>query len=54
MIDANQGDFLVFALQRTSLTLSRVVWDVQQAVDYVAQLAEFKPWFIEEPTAPVR
>ncbi|ORY92921.1 mandelate racemase/muconate lactonizing enzyme [Leucosporidium creatinivorum] len=28
------------------------VWDVQQAVDYVKQLAEFKPWFIEEPTAP--
>ncbi|KAL8292538.1 hypothetical protein RQP46_001150 [Phenoliferia psychrophenolica] len=28
------------------------VWDVDQAVKYVAELAEFKPWFIEEPTAP--
>ncbi|KAK4049104.1 hypothetical protein OIO90_005574 [Microbotryomycetes sp. JL221] len=28
------------------------VWDVQEAVEYVKQLAEFKPWFIEEPTAP--
>ncbi|KAH9984123.1 enolase C-terminal domain-like protein [Russula vinacea] len=28
------------------------VWDVQQAIDYVSSLAEIKPWFIEEPTAP--
>lgn len=28
------------------------VWDVKEAVDYVKQLAEYKPWFIEEPTAP--
>ncbi|WOO83066.1 L-galactonate dehydratase [Vanrija pseudolonga] len=28
------------------------VWDMQEAVDYVKQLAEYKPWFIEEPTAP--
>jgi len=28
------------------------VWDVQEAVDYVKQLAPTKPWFIEEPTAP--
>ncbi|KAF8467110.1 enolase C-terminal domain-like protein [Russula ochroleuca] len=28
------------------------VWDVQQAMDYVSSLAEIKPWFIEEPTAP--
>ncbi|KAF8068680.1 enolase C-terminal domain-like protein [Lyophyllum atratum] len=28
------------------------VWDVQQAIDYVAGLKEVKPWFIEEPTAP--
>lgn len=28
------------------------VWDVQEAVDYVKQLADYKPWFIEEPTAP--
>jgi len=28
------------------------VWDVQQAIDYVSQLKEIRPWFIEEPTAP--
>ncbi|KAH8084305.1 enolase C-terminal domain-like protein, partial [Cristinia sonorae] len=28
------------------------VWDVPQAIDYVASLEEIKPWFIEEPTAP--
>jgi len=28
------------------------VWDVPQAIEYVKKLAEIKPWFIEEPTAP--
>ncbi|WP_404309023.1 L-fuconate dehydratase [Neorhodopirellula lusitana] len=28
------------------------VWDVDQAVQYMQSLAEFKPWFIEEPTSP--
>ncbi|KAG1876189.1 enolase C-terminal domain-like protein [Suillus subluteus] len=28
------------------------VWDVPQAIEYVTGLAEIKPWFIEEPTAP--
>ncbi|GAA6022526.1 hypothetical protein JCM10207_006575 [Rhodosporidiobolus poonsookiae] len=28
------------------------VWDVPQAVEYVKELAPYKPWFIEEPTAP--
>lgn len=28
------------------------VWDVGQAIDHMQQLAEFKPWFIEEPTSP--
>ena len=28
------------------------IWDVPQAVEYVKRLAEIKPWFIEEPTAP--
>ncbi|KAF8333299.1 mandelate racemase/muconate lactonizing enzyme [Amanita rubescens] len=28
------------------------VWDVPQAIEYVAKLKEIKPWFIEEPTAP--
>ncbi len=28
------------------------VWDVPQAIEWMGALAEFKPWFIEEPTAP--
>ncbi|KAI9797907.1 MAG: L-galactonate dehydratase [Sarcosagium campestre] len=28
------------------------VWSVLEAVEYMQHLAEFKPWFIEEPTSP--
>lgn len=28
------------------------VWDVDQAIHWMARLAEFRPWFIEEPTSP--
>lgn len=28
------------------------VWDVDQAIEHMRALAEFKPWFIEEPTSP--
>ncbi|KAF1817987.1 enolase C-terminal domain-like protein [Dissoconium aciculare CBS 342.82] len=28
------------------------VWSVPEAIEYMHQLAEFKPWFIEEPTSP--
>jgi len=28
------------------------VWGVHRAVEYVKRLAEIKPWFVEEPTAP--
>ncbi len=28
------------------------VWDVSQAIAWMKQLAEYKPWFIEEPTSP--
>ncbi|KAI5866084.1 enolase C-terminal domain-like protein [Durotheca rogersii] len=28
------------------------VWSVPEAIAYVRELAEFKPWFIEEPTSP--
>lgn len=28
------------------------VWSVPEAIDYVKALAEYKPWFIEEPTSP--
>ena len=28
------------------------VWNVPQAIEYMKELADFKPWFIEEPTSP--
>ncbi|KAF2663928.1 L-galactonate dehydratase [Microthyrium microscopicum] len=28
------------------------IWSVPDAIEWVSQLAEFKPWFIEEPTSP--
>jgi len=28
------------------------VWDVPQAIEWMQALAEFQPWFIEEPTSP--
>ncbi|KAF1982708.1 mandelate racemase/muconate lactonizing protein-like protein [Aulographum hederae CBS 113979] len=28
------------------------VWSVPEAIDWMKQLADFKPWFIEEPTSP--
>ncbi len=28
------------------------VWDVPSAIDWMRELAQFKPWFIEEPTNP--
>ena len=28
------------------------MWSVPEAVEYMKKLAEFKPWFIEEPTSP--
>src|SRR5262249_49344442 len=28
------------------------VWDVPVALDWMKQLAQFKPWWIEEPTSP--
>lgn len=28
------------------------VWEVEQAIEHMRHLAEFKPWFIEEPTSP--
>ena len=28
------------------------VWDVPEAIDWIGRLAEFQPWWIEEPTSP--
>ena len=35
---------------RTLMVDANQRWDVPQAISYMQQLAEFKPWFIEEPT----
>lgn len=28
------------------------VWDVPQAIEWIRELASFRPWFVEEPTSP--
>ena len=28
------------------------VWDVPQAIEWIRELAAFRPWFVEEPTSP--
>ena len=28
------------------------VWDVPQAIEWIRELAQFRPWFVEEPTSP--
>ena len=28
------------------------IWDVEQAIEYMRHLAQFNPWWIEEPTSP--
>ncbi|RAO68456.1 uncharacterized protein BHQ10_004468 [Talaromyces amestolkiae] len=28
------------------------IWSVPEAIEYMKELAQFKPWFIEEPTSP--
>jgi L-fuconate dehydratase len=38
--------------ERTLMIDANQAWDVDQAVTAVRRLAEFDPWFIEEPTSP--
>lgn len=38
--------------ERTLMLDANQVWEVGQAVEYVRQLAEFDPWWVEEPTSP--
>ena len=38
--------------ERVLMVDANQVWDVDQAIDWMTQLAEFRPWWIEEPTSP--
>lgn len=38
--------------QRKLMMDANQVWDVHEAIENMKQLAEFKPWWIEEPTSP--
>ena len=38
--------------ERRMMIDANQVWDVDQAIEWVGELAEFHPWFIEEPTSP--
>ncbi len=37
---------------RTLMVDANQVWDVDQAIAWMIELAEFRPWWIEEPTNP--
>lgn len=55
MVDANQVPTSPLpSLPPTMLTphVKKQVWSVPEAITWMQQLAEFKPWFIEEPTSP--
>jgi L-fuconate dehydratase len=34
------------------LKVDVIVWDAPQAIEWVKELKQVNPWFIEEPTAP--
>ena len=38
--------------ERKLMTDANQVWDVGQAIEWMRALAEFRPWWIEEPTSP--
>jgi L-galactonate dehydratase len=50
MVDANQVCYTRLWLMSPADILQ--VWSVPEAIDWMKQLAEYKPWFIEEPTSP--
>lgn len=37
---------------RTLMMDANQIWDVDQAIDWMKPLAQFAPWWIEEPTSP--
>lgn len=38
--------------ERRLMVDANQVWEVPQAIEWMRALAQFKPWFIEEPTSP--
>lgn len=42
----------IIGYDKTLMIDANQVWSVPEAITYVQQLSEFKPWFIEEPTSP--
>lgn len=38
--------------ERKLMTDANQVWEVGQAIEWMKRLAEFQPWWIEEPTSP--
>ena len=38
--------------ERKLMTDANQVWEVGQAIEWMRRLAEFEPWWIEEPTSP--
>ncbi|KIW49813.1 L-galactonate dehydratase [Exophiala xenobiotica] len=45
-------EIIGFDKGNTLMVDANQVWSVTEAVPYMLSLAEFKPWFIEEPTSP--
>lgn len=50
MVDANQVRKYCCVTKHGAN--STKIWSVPDAIDWMKQLAEYKPWFIEEPTSP--
>ncbi|XP_065182621.1 mitochondrial enolase superfamily member 1-like [Sycon ciliatum] len=42
----------IIGYDKPLMTDANQVWDVKEAITHMAQLAEYKPLFIEEPTSP--
>ncbi|VEN46572.1 unnamed protein product [Callosobruchus maculatus] len=42
----------IIGWERTLMVDANQVWEVQEAIDWMQQLAQFKPLWIEEPTSP--
>lgn len=41
-----------FLLELFQMVDANQIWDVNEAIEWMKQLAEFKPLWIEEPTSP--